>query len=59
MLSKSQLDKDSIELRTAIAEHMIKGGIEDGSLQGFIDAKIDTFLARVALYQYMEVIKQN
>ena len=57
MLSKSQLDKDSIELRTAIAEHMIKGGIADGSLQGWIDVKMDLFMARVALYQYMEVIK--
>ena len=56
MLSKQQLDRDSIELRTAIATHMIKGGIADGSIRDFIAAKIDLFQARVALYQYMEVI---
>lgn len=50
------VEKDSVELRTAIAEHMIKGGIKDGSLEPWINAKIDNMKARVELYKYMEVV---
>ena len=56
MIPKQQIEKDSVELRTTIATHMIKAGIEDGSLRPWIDRKIDDMAARIELYKYMEVV---
>ena len=56
MLDKKTIDKEAVSMRAAIAEFMILEGIKDGSLQSFINAKIDTMRARIELYKYMEVV---
>ena len=56
MLDKETIDKEAVSMRTALAEFMIIEGIKDGSLQDFINAKIDDMRARIDLYKYMEVV---